>query len=607
MTQIKLRRDTSANFTSKNPILGVGEPAYETDTKKLKIGDGTTAYNSLDYIGENGSATDAYTKAETDELLDEKQNNLKTISPLNISNISSESVKNFSITSDSLKAYTNYTVELSASSSSISFTGGRDMVSYIDIPYKFGQVVTYPFPINSTFLSICFGKIGTDGYFEPILTFYNNNGYLATIVSDRNATWSGDAFAPCSMANSSTRRYDFSNPRNLGFAQIIFQSGSLVDIYSSFPYDLARAIFFKNEITDNEKISRIQEISVARFVTSTYVGANNTFNVSDLGLYNILNPPADGMNFSDYISGNSLYDITKNIEVNNNYLQLNIDNTLKINNNELGVNSIVTTQGNTFNGANQLVKLDSSGKLPAIDGSQLTNLPSGSLEIKSASSANFNSAELLETGLYYISGAKAPQNGPVPYAVSAMLITMKRYVESNNQNIQQTWIGCEDLVGNQIYTRYSKSNGVMNAWTRVDSNKIASASALGSIKVGDGLTISSDGTLSATGGGSAPVRYPVEVSDKSLMPSWYVVYNDGWCEQGGYYKSSSGSTRDFTFLKSFINNDYYLSCSSTYTKNASTDHQESMNEFASRTVNGFSKFIWPYLSVFYWKACGYIK
>lgn len=35
----------------------------------------------------------------------------------------------------------------------------------------------------------------------------------------------------------------------------------------------------------------------------------------------------------------------------------------------------ITTQGNTFNGANQLVQLDATGKLPAIDGSQLTNLP----------------------------------------------------------------------------------------------------------------------------------------------------------------------------------------------------------------------------------------
>jgi hypothetical protein len=36
--------------------------------------------------------------------------------------------------------------------------------------------------------------------------------------------------------------------------------------------------------------------------------------------------------------------------------------------------SAVTTQGNTFNGASQLVQLDASTKLPAIDGSNLTNL-----------------------------------------------------------------------------------------------------------------------------------------------------------------------------------------------------------------------------------------
>lgn len=42
------------------------------------------------------------------------------------------------------------------------------------------------------------------------------------------------------------------------------------------------------------------------------------------------------------------------------------------------LSSNVTVQGNTFNGANQLVKLDANGKLPAVDGSQLTNLSGGS-------------------------------------------------------------------------------------------------------------------------------------------------------------------------------------------------------------------------------------
>lgn len=39
----------------------------------------------------------------------------------------------------------------------------------------------------------------------------------------------------------------------------------------------------------------------------------------------------------------------------------------------------ITTMGNTFNEANQLVQLDASGKLPAIDGSQLTGISSGEL------------------------------------------------------------------------------------------------------------------------------------------------------------------------------------------------------------------------------------
>lgn len=48
---IRIRRDTSSNWSSKNPILKVGEPGLETDTRKLKFGDGTTQWNNLPYSG----------------------------------------------------------------------------------------------------------------------------------------------------------------------------------------------------------------------------------------------------------------------------------------------------------------------------------------------------------------------------------------------------------------------------------------------------------------------------------------------------------------------------------------------------------------------------
>lgn len=47
--RIQLRRDTAANWTATNPTLTQGEPGIETDTGKLKLGDGSTAWNSLAY------------------------------------------------------------------------------------------------------------------------------------------------------------------------------------------------------------------------------------------------------------------------------------------------------------------------------------------------------------------------------------------------------------------------------------------------------------------------------------------------------------------------------------------------------------------------------
>lgn len=47
--QIQWRHDTAANWTSNNPTLAIGEPGFETDTAKYKIGNGSSAWNSLSY------------------------------------------------------------------------------------------------------------------------------------------------------------------------------------------------------------------------------------------------------------------------------------------------------------------------------------------------------------------------------------------------------------------------------------------------------------------------------------------------------------------------------------------------------------------------------
>lgn len=48
----KLKRATAARWVELNPILEQGEPGFEYDHKKLKIGDGFTPWNSLPYVNE---------------------------------------------------------------------------------------------------------------------------------------------------------------------------------------------------------------------------------------------------------------------------------------------------------------------------------------------------------------------------------------------------------------------------------------------------------------------------------------------------------------------------------------------------------------------------
>jgi len=48
--RLRARRDTAANWTSSNPTLQNGELGYETDTRRLKAGDGSTAWTSLGYV-----------------------------------------------------------------------------------------------------------------------------------------------------------------------------------------------------------------------------------------------------------------------------------------------------------------------------------------------------------------------------------------------------------------------------------------------------------------------------------------------------------------------------------------------------------------------------
>ena len=113
-------------------------------------------------------------------------------------------------------------------------------------------------------------------------------------------------------------------------------------------------------------------------------------------------------------------------------------------------------------------------------------------------------------------------------------------------------------------------------------------------------------TTPATTTSTASSATPAVVTENYVNgTSWYRVYSDGWCEQGGY---CSGSTSyNITFLKAFINTDYTPLVNLRYshsgnicnigcTNLATTGMKVNINDGTqgnNRPAN--------------WKACGYIR
>jgi hypothetical protein len=67
--QIQLRRGTAAEWTSANPTLAAGELGLETDTASYKIGNGSTAWTSLDYSSLPSTAISSATIDAKGDLL----------------------------------------------------------------------------------------------------------------------------------------------------------------------------------------------------------------------------------------------------------------------------------------------------------------------------------------------------------------------------------------------------------------------------------------------------------------------------------------------------------------------------------------------------------
>lgn len=152
------------------------------------------------------------------------------------------------------------------------------------------------------------------------------------------------------------------------------------------------------------------------------------------------------------------------------------------------LSSNVTLQGNTFNGNSQLVQTDSSGRLPALNASQLTNLSKSQVGLSQVVNVNSTNASTLASGT-------------VPDARLSGNVT----VQGNNFN------GANQLIktdSNGMYPPLNASNVTNLNASSLSSGTVPTArlpqatnSTLGIVRPDNSTIIINNGVLTAIGGG----------------------------------------------------------------------------------------------------------
>ena len=99
--------------------------------------------------------------------------------------------------------------------------------------------------------------------------------------------------------------------------------------------------------------------------------------------------------------------------------------------------------------------------------------------------------------------------------------------------------------------------------------------------------------------------YITEVSDESLMPSWYRVWSDGWCEQGGVVTNTSGR-QTVTLLKPYSDGNYNVQ-QTILDATANGNLQPFTEAIQSRRSGSFTIYCDSSILRRMWRACGYMS
>ena len=114
---------------------------------------------------------------------------------------------------------------------------------------------------------------------------------------------------------------------------------------------------------------------------------------------------------------------------------------------------------------------------------------------------------------------------------------------------------------------------------------------------------------------SSGLRRLIEVSDSSLMPSWYKVFEEvnpqtgaviKTCEQGGQY-TTTGTSGTISLLKEYISGEYYNVTTSDFIKTSTDTGGVDGTVYISDLASSSFRFSKVSAQGFIWEAKGYLK
>lgn len=383
---------------NKPKIGGEDIPVYLDGSNVLAVVDtdegvATNVTMQSIYDAAMSGGVDAYTKQETDDLLLAKQDLLTPVNPITVKKYAKNPVAGATYSEDGLKVYQSFIPTNSwfvSSGGDLLFkTKNIDNInnpfpSYIAMPFNFGNVYTLGWT-NVT------DDAGGYSMANPVyLCKVTDSGKVIPIVMGRNTMWVNLSDTDYELtSNNQAIHFNSKESVDTSYSTIsttnelcttgcyqVRDTGTTIQIieFTKSSTSVLKRVW---NFSDPTQVARIRECNAVYLLPSQTVAGDPYFmdlasgaEVSKIGRYEYSGTLSETTQRADL--GENLFNASKAIEYT--YLELNTDSTLKVANNLLTVGSTVTTQGNTFNGPSQLVQLGSDGKLPAIDGSKLTNV-----------------------------------------------------------------------------------------------------------------------------------------------------------------------------------------------------------------------------------------